>query len=97
MKFGERLREIRREKGFTAEAMAEAIRMTQQGYSRLETGAVGKSFDKLPRIAKMLGCSIDDLFPEMDGDGKTDDVGGFEAGGEVPAAALVDDDEIPFF
>lgn len=66
MTFGERLRELRQEKGLSLNAMAKAVGMTPPGYLRLEDGTVGKGFEKLPIIAKKLGCSIDRLFPEMD-------------------------------
>lgn len=33
----------------------------------MENGKNCKTFEKLPRLARALGCRIDDLFPEMDG------------------------------
>lgn len=77
MTFGERLAMIRKEKGKTMAEMAAGIGMTAPGYKRLEDGTCGKTFEKLPALAKSLGCRIDDLFPEMD-DVKTDSAGGFE-------------------
>ena len=82
MTMGERLRELRLKKGLTLNTMAEAIGVTPQGYLKLEDGTGGKTFEKLPVIAKTLGCPIDKLFPEMDP--------------EPAAAAPADDDEIPF-
>lgn len=82
MTMGERLRELRLKKGLTLNAMAELVGMTPQGYIRLEDGTGGKTFEKLPTIAKTLDSSIDGLFPEMDP--------------EPAAAAPADDDEIPF-
>ena len=46
--------------------MADELGMTVPGYKRLEDGTGGKTFEKLPLLAKRLGCRIDDLFPEMD-------------------------------
>jgi len=40
--------------------------MSRTGYADLEKAGSGKVFEKLPAIAKALGCRIDDLFPEMD-------------------------------
>ena len=71
MTMGERLRELRLEKGYSLNRMAEAIGVTPQGYLKLEDGTGGKTFGKLPVIAQTLGCSIDKLFPEMDGKGGT--------------------------
>ena len=77
MTFGERLATIRKSKGMTMAKMAAELNMTPPGYKRLEDGTCGKTFDKLPLLAKALGCRIDDLFPEMD-DIKTDCAVGFE-------------------
>lgn len=66
MTFGERLSEIRKGKGFSKTAMATRLSMSGPGYKRLEDGTGAKTFEKLPLIAKTLGCRIDDLFPEMD-------------------------------
>ena len=82
MTMGERLRELRLKKGLTLNTMAAAIGVTPQGYLKLEDGTGGKTFEKLPVIAKTLGCPIDKLFPEMDP--------------ELAEAAPADDDEIPF-
>ncbi|MBR1407382.1 MAG: helix-turn-helix transcriptional regulator [Clostridia bacterium] len=83
MTMGERLRELRLEKGYSLNTMADAVGMTPPGYLRLEDGTGGKTFEKLPVIAKTLGCPIDKLFPEMD---------------PVDASAdpEPEDDEIPF-
>lgn len=83
MTMGERMRELRLKKGLTLNAMAELVGMTPQGYIRLEDGTGGKTFEKLPVIAKTLGCPIDRLFPEMDPE-------------TAAAAPADDDDEIPF-
>ena len=77
MTFGERLATLRKAAGKTMTEMAAAINVTAPGYKRLEDGTCGKTFEKLPALAKSLGCRIDDLFPEMD-DVKTDSAGGFE-------------------
>ena len=54
--------------------------MSRTGYADLEKAGSGKVFEKLPMIAKALGCRIDDLFPEMDepDDSKTVCADGFE-------------------
>lgn len=100
----ERLRTIRKARGYSLRGMAEKVGMAPSGYIRLEDGSGGQAFAKLPVIAKALGCHIDDLFPEMDNYDPddpeivmppTDPM----AYGDPPALAVPeepDDDEIPF-
>lgn len=81
--FGLRMKQIREKRGMTCTALAEQIGITPQGLSNIENGNNGRTFEKLPRIAKALGCRIDDLFPEMDDapspeEGKTDSADGFD-------------------
>lgn len=64
---GERIRELRAKKEMSQTLLASRADMTVQSLWNLENGMVGKTFEKLPAIAKALGCHIDDLFPEMDG------------------------------
>lgn len=63
---GERLRALRLERGLSIKEMAAALGITPQGYLRLEDGTGGKTLEKVPVIARVLRCSTDDLFPEMD-------------------------------
>ena len=66
MTFGNRLAEIRKAKGKTMAYMAAELNISTPGYKRLEDGTGAKTFEKLPKIAKLLDCRVDDLFPEMD-------------------------------
>ena len=50
----------------TAAELAECLGVRQPMISRIENGQRGKRYDFLPRLARALGCRIDDLFPEMD-------------------------------
>ena len=83
---GERIRNLRKEKGMSLAALAESVDMTSQSLWNLENNMVGKTFEKLAPLAKALSCRIDDLFPEMDepkeeesvGEGKTVGADGFE-------------------
>lgn len=63
---GKRIKQIREKKNMSCTALAEEVGITPQGMWSLENGNNGRTLDKLPRIAKALGCRIDDLFPEMD-------------------------------
>ena len=64
--FGERLKLLRKEKSISVAELSELVRMTPDAVLKIESGKRGRTFEKLPRIAKALGCRIDDLFPEMD-------------------------------
>lgn len=65
-KFGARLKTIRQMSGVSVEKLALSVGMTNDAVLKLESGTRGRTLEKLPRIAKALGCRIDDLFPEMD-------------------------------
>lgn len=77
---GERIGNLRRQKGLSLAALAEQADMTSQGLWNLENNVVGKTFEKLVLLAKALDCQIDDLFPQMDGaqESKTVCADGFE-------------------
>lgn len=82
---GARLRDLRERQGKSVSAFASELGMSTQRYWHLENGDNGRTFEKLPKIAKALGCRIDDLFPEMDApeeanvsEGKTVCADGFE-------------------
>ena len=64
--FSVRLRDIRGQNGLTVDEVAMRSGLSKALIFKLESGERGKTFEKLPRIAKALGCQIDDLFPEMD-------------------------------
>ena len=72
-----RLRKYRKEINKTQEELAKDVGMSRTGYADLEKEGSGKVFEKLPALAKSLGCRIDDLFSEMDAV-KTDSAVGFE-------------------
>ena len=79
----ERIRRLRKRAGISQESVAAAAGLTRTGYQQIESGKNGRTLDKLPKIAKALGCRIDDLFPEMDdvqgaGEDKPVSADGFE-------------------
>lgn len=74
---GERIGNLRKQKGLSLAALADKAGMTSQSLWNLENNMVGKTFEKLVPLAKELGCRIDDLFPEMD-EVKTARADGFE-------------------
>lgn len=62
MTVGEKIKEIRKEKGKTLEEIGNAIGVTRQTISRYESGEINIPYDKLNLIAKALNCSGADFF-----------------------------------
>ena len=62
MSFGETLRELRRQKGFTQESLGERLSLAPQTISKWERGESMPDAGLLPELAKTLGCSLDTLF-----------------------------------
>lgn len=58
MHVGDRMREVRKERGFTAEALAVAIGMGSQAVLRWERGKVSPRLDQLAQVAEALGTSV---------------------------------------
>lgn len=57
----ENIKIIRELKNFTQKFMANQLMMSQSNYSRIEKGLVDINMDKLEKISKILGVSIQDL------------------------------------
>lgn len=60
-KLGERIREIRKEKGITQVQLAHSIGKDQQSIQRLEAGNINPSFYYLHEIAEGLNVSLEEL------------------------------------
>ena len=59
-----RLREVRKRKGFTQEYMAEKLKMPRQSsYASWERGTADKLAHRLIRLSKLFDCTIPELFP----------------------------------
>ena len=56
------LRERRRELGLSCPEIAKKLQVSQQAVYKWEVGAAFPSTAKLPQLAKILGCTIDELF-----------------------------------
>lgn len=56
--------ELRKRAGLTQLNLAEHLNVDRSTVAKWESGEVMPTADKLPRIAKVLGCSIDDLFKD---------------------------------
>lgn len=56
-----RIREIRKERGLTAESVARQIGVTQAAFSNWENGARNPKPDMIVKIAQVLECTTDEL------------------------------------
>ena len=59
--FGERLKDARREKGFTQEQLAEVLAVSTEFLSRMERGKGNPSLETLIKLAAALNLSTDEL------------------------------------
>jgi transcriptional regulator with XRE-family HTH domain len=62
LKLGARLKEIRRARGFTQEALAEKVDLTPQYLSRLESGHQSPSVKTVAKLAEALNVELWELF-----------------------------------
>ena len=60
--FTERLKEKRKEKGYTQEQMANILEIGQSAYAKWENDRTEPSFENLIKLADLLEVSIDWLF-----------------------------------
>lgn len=56
------LRNLRIRKGVTQKAIANELHIDVSTVTKWETGKSNPKIAKLPELAKIFGCSIDDLF-----------------------------------
>lgn len=62
LKLGARLKEIRKARGFTQEALAEKVDLTPQYLSRLEAGHQSPSVKTVAKLAEALNVELWELF-----------------------------------
>ena len=60
------LRFLRERKGLSQAETAVAIGVTPQAYSKWERREAMPMADKLPKLARIFGCTIDELFEQTD-------------------------------
>ena len=53
---------LRKKKNMTQEQLAKEMEVRQSTVSDWETGKISPTAHKLQKLAKVLGCRIDDLF-----------------------------------
>lgn len=63
VRFGKRLREVRREKGISQEKLADLAGLHRTYVSSVERGERNISLANVERLAKALGVTLKDLMP----------------------------------
>lgn len=63
---GENMEKLRKALKLSQEAVAEQMGVTQASVSAWECGIAVPRTDKLPKLAKVLGCRVEDLFERVD-------------------------------
>ena len=58
------LKELRAAKGLSLSALGSELGVTKQAVYKWENGIAWPDAPMLPKLAKALGCTIDDLFRE---------------------------------
>ena len=61
MKFGDKLIELRKKKGYSQEELAEKLGVSRQSVSKWESNNTYPETDKIIQIANLFDCSMDDL------------------------------------
>ena len=59
---GNKIRELRKKKGITQEALASVLSVSPQAVSKWESGLTYPDMEMIPSIANYFGISIDELF-----------------------------------
>ena len=59
-----KLKDRRESTGLTQDAVAQALNISRTTVTMWESGKVNPTADKLPAIAKLYGCTIDELFED---------------------------------
>lgn len=67
MTFGEKLFKLRKEKGFSQEALAEKLNTTRQAISKWENNQGYPETEKLLMLSNIFELSVDDLLKENTG------------------------------
>ena len=60
------IKRLREEKALSQNAIADKLGVTQQAIAKWETGDAMPRADKLPELARLLGCKVDDLLSKQE-------------------------------
>lgn len=63
-----RVKELRRKSGLSQERLAKMAGISRPYLSHVESGLANPTVDKASSIAKALGQTVDDTFPQQDHD-----------------------------
>ena len=66
MTFGEKLQQLRKDRGWSQERLAEEIPISRQAVSKWESGASDPSTTNLIALAKLFGVAPEDLLREVE-------------------------------
>lgn len=66
LRLGNKIRQLRLQKGVTQDTLAKALNLSYQTVSKWENGTSMPDIQLLPELAVYFGCSIDDLFDLSD-------------------------------
>ena len=61
MKFGDNLRNLRKSKNISQEALAEKVKVSRQSVSKWETGEAYPEMNNILELCKIFHCNINDL------------------------------------
>lgn len=77
IKLGEKIKNLRKEKGISQERLAQVLGVSFQSVSKWETGATMPDIILIPMLASFFGVSIDELFDynTMENERKADEIG----------------------
>lgn len=71
MTLGQKLARLRREREITQEQLAERLGVTRQAVSKWESNSAYPETEKLIQLAKLYGCSLDDLLLDREPEGQS--------------------------
>ena len=60
--FGQRIKDLRNKKGISQEKLAEFSELHRTYISSIELGKRNVALENIEKLAKALGCTIEDLF-----------------------------------
>lgn len=58
-----KIKELRKQKGFTQEALAKKAGISSNYFAKIERGTINTSVEKANKIAKALGVAVSEIFP----------------------------------
>jgi transcriptional regulator with XRE-family HTH domain len=64
-KFGKRVRELRKLKGWSQEELADKVGLHRTYVGTVERGEQNVSIDNIEKLAKSLGVSVQELFKDL--------------------------------